>query len=211
MDRLEQPGEQLRHRPIAVPSHHLLHAGRPEHASRAVIRLEDAVRDQAEDVAGRQRQRARWVHRGVLHEAHRKRRRVQPLAVPAGGSEVQQRALARRVVVNLVAVDVEHAEECRHEVLFRQVLDELVVDLREDRVEAGTEAQRDAQHRRQLRRAQGRPDAVARGVAEQHEEPVVVDGHEIERVAARLGRPGRTGRPCRSRACCGITDGSVLI
>ena len=70
--------------------------------------------------------------------------------------------------------------------LLGQVLDELVVDLREDRVEIRAEAQRDAQHAGHLRGAQRRADAVARRVAEQHEQPVLVERHEVERVPAGL-------------------------
>ena len=53
---------------------------------------------------------------------------------------MQQRALPGGVVLHLVPLDVEHAEERRDEVLLRQVFDELVVHLREDRVQAGAEA-----------------------------------------------------------------------
>ncbi len=81
---------------------------------------------------------------------------------------------------------VEHAEERRDEVLFRQVLDQLVVDLGENRVEIGAEPQRDAQHARHLRGAERGPDAVAAGVAEQQEETPLIQRNEIEGVAAGL-------------------------
>jgi hypothetical protein len=101
---------------------------------------------------------------------------------------VQQRALAGRVVIDRVRTRVEHAEERRDEVLFGQVLDQLVVHLREDRVEVGAQSQRHAQHPGHLRCAQRRADAVPRSVAQQDEQPVFIERHQVERVASGLVR-----------------------
>ena len=81
---------------------------------------------------------------------------------------------------------VEHAEKRGDEVLLRQVLDQLVVDLGEDRVEIRAEPQRDAQHAGHLRGAERRADAVAARIAEQQEQSMLVERHEVEGVAAGL-------------------------
>ncbi len=70
--------------------------------------------------------------------------------------------------------------------LLGQVLDELVVHLGEDGIEVGAEPQRDTQHSRHLRGAQRGTDAMPGSVAQQHEQPVLVERHQIEGVATRL-------------------------
>jgi hypothetical protein len=132
---------------------HLLDAFGAEHGPGRVFTFEHAVRNQPEDVARRELDLVGRIDLGKLHEPERKRRRRQPAAGTGRGLEMQQRTLARGVVINLVRDRVEHSEKRRDEVLLRQVLDQLVVDLGEDRVEIGAEPQRDAQHARHLRGA----------------------------------------------------------
>jgi hypothetical protein len=71
-------------------------------------------------------------------------------------------------------------------VLIGEILDELVVDLREDRVEPGTESQRNAQHARELCRTERRTDTVPRRIAEHDEQATVVEMHQVERIATGL-------------------------
>jgi hypothetical protein len=72
--------------------------------------------------------------------------------------------------------------------LLREVFDKLVVHLREDRVEVGAQPQGHAQHAGHLCCTECRPDAVPGSVAEQHEQPVLIEWYEIKRVAAGLIR-----------------------
>ena len=185
---LQQPRQQVRHRAVAAFAHDGLDARGAEHRARGILGLEDAVGDQREHVAGLERDATGRVDLRVAHEPHRERRRLEPLALAPRGAVVQQRALPRRVVRHDVLARVEQAEERRDEVFLREVLDELVVDLREDGVEVGPEPQRDAQHSRHLGRAQRGTDAVAGRVAQQHEQATLVERDEVERVAAGLVR-----------------------
>ncbi len=183
---LQQPREQVGHRAFVARAQHLLDACRAEHRARRVLAFEHAVGDQAEDVARREFDLVRRIDLGKLHEPERKSRGRQPAADAGRSLEMQQRALARRMVIDPVRDRVEHTKERRDEVLFRQVLDQLVVDLGENRVEIGAEPQRDAQHARHLRGAERGPDAVAAGVAEQQKETPLIQRNEIEGVAAGL-------------------------
>ena len=108
---------------------------------------------------------------------------------------MQQRPLAAGVKAHPVRGRVEQPEERRDEAVGRQIVDQLVVDVRVHLVEASAQTQADADHRANLGGRERRSDSMPRRVTEQQEQATVGQPDEVEQVA-----PGLVGRAEQPRA-----------
>ena len=158
-----------------------------------VLALVDAVGQQPEHVAGLEPQCSRPRGRAVGEEAHRHRCRADPFERSIARVPVQQRSLPCRVVRDLVGPRVENTEKRGHTAVRGEVLDELIVDVPVRVVDRGTEAHGDPEHRPDLGHAEGGPDSVSRGVADENDEPVIGQREEVERIS-----PGLFRRPAQA-------------
>jgi hypothetical protein len=107
--RIEQERQDARHRLFAMLQQDLLDALLAEHPLCGILRLEDAVGDQPKDIARRKIEPLRWLEIREADKAERERGRRQPFAAVLGRTVMQQRPLARRMKLHVMAVGVEQA------------------------------------------------------------------------------------------------------
>ena len=158
--------------------------------------LIEAVGQQAEHVAGGQIEQIAYLKQVAFHDAQGHVSGRQHIRPSRGMVIVQQRPLAGRNVRELMAAQVQGAEERGDESVVGQVLGQQVVDVGGDARQVVAEPGRGFHEGPKLRNAHGRGDAVACGVGQKDAEPVAPGIEEVIAVPAGLvGRlvPARDG------------------